>query len=282
MPSQPGVAHRLHGGGHRVLRERDRRASPPCDPCTPSGSKSFTSHAKCTGNAAASNFVIGAAPECPVEDGRHVVATSLPTGVRHPMPVTTTRRFIRRRLRIQVLDRIADGPELLGVLVGNVDVELLLELHHELDDVETIGAKVLDEARFGGELLAFDAEFFLDDVLDLRCNDQPWTSNPRLREGCESACAKYSCAVVRIRHITKPAVHHEDLAGDVRRRIRSQKGAHAARYPPVCRGAPAESAASMPCGPPSVIAAVMSVSMKPGAMRCRGCSATPVPSRPTS
>jgi hypothetical protein len=47
------------------------------------------------------------------------------------------------------------------------DVELLLELHHELDDVERVGAQFVDEARAVDELLALDAELALDDVLDL-------------------------------------------------------------------------------------------------------------------
>jgi len=53
-------------------------------------------------------------------------------------------------------------------VVRDVDVELLLELHDELDDVERVGAKVLDEARAVGQLVALDAQLLLDDVLDLR------------------------------------------------------------------------------------------------------------------
>src|SRR5581483_8589917 len=118
-----------------------------------------------------------------------VAATSLPTGVIAPIPVTTTRRFIyrssRRRgapslgsrrsgslrvapdLRVQVADRVADRAELLRVFVGDVDVELLLELHDQLDDVEAVGAEVLDEAGLVGELLALHTELLLDDVADL-------------------------------------------------------------------------------------------------------------------
>src|SRR6185436_8424457 len=110
-----------------------------------SGSKPFTSQAKCTGKVDESNFVIGAPPDTPAVIARQVAATSLPTGVIAPMPVTTTRRFTRefslrrfgilqsgsrfaRHLRVQVPDGVTDRSELLRVLVGDVDIELLLEL----------------------------------------------------------------------------------------------------------------------------------------------------------
>ena len=85
-----------------------------------------------------------------------------------PSPVTTTRRFITpSTFWFEIRERITDGAKLLGILVGNVDVELLLELHHQLDDVEAVGAEVLDEAGLVGELLTLDAELLLDDVFDL-------------------------------------------------------------------------------------------------------------------
>src|ERR1700733_10013971 len=70
-------------------------------------------------------------------------------------------------LAVQVRHRVADRLQLLGVLVRNVDVELLLEFHHELDDVEPVGTRVLDEARVIRELLTLDAKLLLDDVLHL-------------------------------------------------------------------------------------------------------------------
>src|SRR3712207_8957795 len=46
-------------------------------------------------------------------------------------------------------------------LFRSVDVELLLELHHQLDDVQAVGAEVLDEARLARQLLTLDAELLL-------------------------------------------------------------------------------------------------------------------------
>ena len=63
--------------------------------------------------------------------------------------------------------RIADGAQLLRFLVRDVDVELLLERHDQLDGVEAVGAEVFHEAGLAGELLALDAELLDDDVLDL-------------------------------------------------------------------------------------------------------------------
>jgi hypothetical protein len=56
-----------------------------------------------------------------------------------------------------VRDRVADGGDLLGRIVGDLDAELFLEGHHQLDDVETVGAQIVDEARLFGDLLLLDA-----------------------------------------------------------------------------------------------------------------------------
>ena len=61
------------------------------------GSKPLTSQAKRTGKVEASKCVMAAAPDRPSTRARQVVATSLPTGVMAPSPVTTTLRFISRR-----------------------------------------------------------------------------------------------------------------------------------------------------------------------------------------
>src|SRR4029078_10355220 len=69
-------------------------------------------------------------------------------------------------LVVEILDRIANGAELLRVFVGDVDVELLLDLHHQLDDIEAVRTEVLDEAGVIRELLALDSELLLNDVAD--------------------------------------------------------------------------------------------------------------------
>ena len=73
-----------------------------------------------------------------------------------PRPVTTTRRFMRARSRLgflDVIDGLADGLNFLGRVVGDVDVELFFEFHHQFDDVERIGPQVVDERSLGRDLL---------------------------------------------------------------------------------------------------------------------------------
>src|SRR5262245_21745118 len=69
------------------------------------------------------------------------------------------------RVRLQIVHRVADGLQLVGVLVGNVEAELFLERHDEFHDVERIGAEILDEFRFGSDLLRIHLELLRDDLL---------------------------------------------------------------------------------------------------------------------
>ena len=46
-----------------------------------------------------------------------------------------------------VVDCLPDGLDLLRVLVGDLDPELILELHDQLDQVERIGVEVFLEGR---------------------------------------------------------------------------------------------------------------------------------------
>src|SRR4029450_1387977 len=114
----------------------------------------------------------------------------LPTGVRAPTPVTTTRRgspALTTRpsgVVLDVLDGVADRHDLLGVLVGDLDVEMLLQGHNELDRVEGVGAQVLDELRVRVDVLLFNPELLDDDLLHLVLDSlrhAPITSGRRLR-----------------------------------------------------------------------------------------------------
>src|ERR1700685_1620556 len=46
---------------------------------------------------------------------------------------------------LDIGDDVLDRANLLGVFVGDFDVELLFERHHQLDDIERVGAEILDE-----------------------------------------------------------------------------------------------------------------------------------------
>src|SRR5687768_13681842 len=63
-------------------------------------------------------------------------------------------------------DGVADGAELLRLLVADLDAERLLEGHDELHGVERVGPEVLDERRRGRDLVLLDPELLDDDLLD--------------------------------------------------------------------------------------------------------------------
>src|SRR6266542_3455200 len=47
----------------------------------------------------------------------------------------------------EIAYQFANRPNLLGLLVGDSNLELLFGLYHQLDDVERGGAEILDEGR---------------------------------------------------------------------------------------------------------------------------------------
>src|ERR1051326_876083 len=103
--------------------------------------------------------------------------TPRPSGQTMPMPVTTTRRMVASLSRVpvagllilllDVIDGVLHGGDLLRRILGDFDVERLLERHHEFDRVQTVGAQVVDEGRFRGDLGFVNAEMLNDDLLDL-------------------------------------------------------------------------------------------------------------------
>src|SRR6185503_13638413 len=114
-----------------------------------SGSKSFTSPAMRVANCVASNLVIVPTPLWPARIASQFTSVPMPSDDTRPMPVTTTRRLLVMSLlfvfsvRLDVLDRLFDARDLLGILVGNFDPELFLERHHELHGVERVGAQIV-------------------------------------------------------------------------------------------------------------------------------------------
>jgi hypothetical protein len=56
---------------------------------------------------------------------------------------------------------------LLGVLLGDLEAELLLEGQHQLDDRERVGLQVVDERGGGDELVLRHLELLADEFLDL-------------------------------------------------------------------------------------------------------------------
>ena len=65
-----------------------------------------------------------------------------------------------------VVDGLPDGRDLLGVLVGDLDPELILELHDQLDEIEGVGVQVVLEGRLVRDLIVVDSELLRQDFLD--------------------------------------------------------------------------------------------------------------------
>src|SRR2546428_6570596 len=137
-----------------------------------SGSKPLSSPAMRVGKPVASKRVMGPIPDAPRVRAAQNSSAVVPVGVTAPTPVMTTRAGLSTPVArppllvlFDVGDGVPHGDDLLGLLVGNLEVELLLERHHQLDGVEGIGPEVLDELGVRGDLVLFDAELLADDLL---------------------------------------------------------------------------------------------------------------------
>src|ERR1019366_6164117 len=102
------------------------------------GSKFLTSAAILQANSDASKPVICSTPLWPASSACHTASVVLPTPQISPTPVTTTRRvkLFPFRVRVDVIDRVLHGADLLRCLVRNLDLEGLLERHHQLHRVQ--------------------------------------------------------------------------------------------------------------------------------------------------
>src|SRR5204863_8432748 len=141
-----------------------------------SGSNPRTSPAMRVANSVASNFVMGLRPIVPARSAAQFASVPMPSDDTRPIQVTTTRRLptipwlIRGLLlalgvRFDVLDCFLHTRDLLGILVGDLEAELLLERHDELDGVERISAQVVDERGVRRHFLFVHAELLHDDAL---------------------------------------------------------------------------------------------------------------------
>src|SRR3954469_12013334 len=138
-------------------------------------------------------------PLVPARTPAQVSLVPMPSADTSPMPVTTTRllklnasgvamfdlqsamstgianrkskmSFLALRVRLDVVDGFLDAGDLLGVLVRDLDPELLLEGHHELHGVERVGAEIVDERRIRRHFLFIHTELLHDDALHLVCD----------------------------------------------------------------------------------------------------------------
>ena len=104
-----------------------------------------------------------------------------------PWPMNTTLSVRDQRPRAtsglsaalgDVIDRLLNGRDLLGVFVGNLGFELFLQCHHQLDGVERIGTEIVDEGSVIGDFFFLHAQLFGDDGFDLLFNTAHCCTSP--------------------------------------------------------------------------------------------------------
>src|SRR5215471_6878586 len=131
------------------------------------GSKFFTSAAIWQAKAEESKLVIFSTPLLPASNDCQAVSASLPTAQIMPIPVTTTRRFkLFRSLRecVDVIDGVLHSANLFRVFVGDLDLECLFKGHDQLDRIERVGAKIVNEGSARRDFCFVHAQLLHDDL----------------------------------------------------------------------------------------------------------------------
>src|SRR4051794_23860045 len=122
-----------------------------------------------TVSCAAHSWVSGLTPERPASIASHVDATSPPSGVVAPIPVTTTSGMVMSVSQISGVrdderDGVADGLEVLDLVVRDLHAEPLLGGHDDLDHGERVDVQVLGERLVLGDVLGVDSGDLLEDL----------------------------------------------------------------------------------------------------------------------
>src|SRR5579859_2205437 len=140
------------------------------------------------GRSETSKCSMARSPETPLVRRSQLALWPMPSGVTMPRPVTTTRlmrsldsalskkrrraaraaarRPYRLRMRLDEVDRILDGQDLLGGIVGNLTTEFFFEGHDQFHRVEAVRPQIIDEARRLGHLGLFDTQMLDNDLLN--------------------------------------------------------------------------------------------------------------------
>ena len=102
-------------------------------------------------------------------------------------------------MRRDVVDGLTDGLDLLSVLVGDLDPELVLELHDQLHEVERIRIEILLEGCFLGDLALLDTELLGQEMGNyvLATTTETGDSGPRCPPGTGGAALSSPCPQAR-------------------------------------------------------------------------------------
>ena len=63
-----------------------------------------------------------------------------------------------------VVDRLLNGGDLLGLIIRNLGLEFLFERHHQFNGIQRIRAQIINERRLVLDVGLVDAELFGDDL----------------------------------------------------------------------------------------------------------------------
>src|SRR3954451_9266272 len=121
-----------------------------------------------TGSSAAQSALMGEIPDRPASSADQVDATSPPTGVVAPSPVTTTAVVSvmtsgRDARVLDVRNRVLHGAQVLRGLVRDRDAEALLGGDQYLDHRQRVDVEVVDELLLQRDVRSRDAGDLFDD-----------------------------------------------------------------------------------------------------------------------
>src|ERR1700704_5255232 len=74
------------------------------------------------------------------------------------------------RVLADVLDRVRHSADLLGVFVGNLDIEGFFESHDQFHRIERVGSQVVHERGARSDLALVHTQLFYDDLLHFFVN----------------------------------------------------------------------------------------------------------------
>ena len=71
---------------------------------------------------------------------------------------------------LDIIDGILHRSHMLDIRIGNRHPELLFQRHDDLDDIEAIGAKIIEEAGLGIYSVPITSQTLDNEVHDTLCN----------------------------------------------------------------------------------------------------------------
>src|SRR5690606_29293097 len=126
-----------------------------------SGRNPFISQANLVLNLLTSKYVMKSAPETPLTKPSQYSGTVLPSGVRAPRPVTTTRfngkfinifwlQIVEKLLYVlfQVRNSLTNGGDGFSLFIRNRDVEFFFKFHNQLNGIQRVCSQIVGETCF--------------------------------------------------------------------------------------------------------------------------------------